>query len=140
MNEIERFFDFIYNSDAESTGELRRDLEGCGVDVARIENDALRIVSRAARQHRLGWLERAREKQKQFDERLKKKKNELAAAFGSSKELLAAMINGELGPMAQSQARIFFRNQTEETISENDLLSLIEDCKLLEDENEDEVL
>ena len=141
MSQVERFFDFIYNSDAESTAELRRDLEGCGVDVTRLESDVLRIVSRAGRQHQSGWLERARENQKRFEERLKKKKATLTAAFGDSKALLDAIMSGELGPLAQSQARVFFRNGTEGKLSEKDLISLIEDCQLLEDdENGDEAL
>lgn len=136
QNELGRLLEFLYDPSEGTLSDDRKDLEACGINVSRVEAKVAEIVEGAARAARLGWIDRAREKQACFEERLRLKREELARRFSGTKELVAAMMNGELGPVAQAQARVFFRNKNAESVSEQDLVSFIEDCKLLEEDKE----
>lgn len=138
ISELDRFLEFVYDSPESSLFDDRRDLEACGVNVERIEARVAELVEETARAARLGWIERARDKQARFEERLRLKREELGRRFGDTKSLVQAMLGGELGPTVQAQAGVFFRNRKTDSVTENDLVSFIEDCKLLEDEPEDE--
>lgn len=138
QNELGRFLEFLYDPPEGSLSDDRKDLEACGINVLRVETQVAELVETAARSARLGWIERARARQARFEERVRLKREELARAFGDTKELVTAMMNGELGALTQAQASVFFRNKSADSVSEQDLVSFIEDCKLLEESQEGE--
>lgn len=131
---FDQFMKFLYGSEkSASTVEMARDLEAMGIPVAKLDASVSAIVARAAQPAAPAWLERARAKKRWFDAQVQQRTRELAERYRDSKELVAAMLSGELGIGVQARAGVFFRNKKAEDLSPEDLRTFIEDCELLED-------
>ncbi|MEW6055676.1 MAG: hypothetical protein AB1540_03605 [Bdellovibrionota bacterium] len=129
---MNKLLDFLYNSDTIDTNELRKDLSSLGIDVADVENRAARIIASTERSLNLSWIERARTRQSQFEEKLRQSSLRLSEAFKDRRRFVENLLSGRMGSPLKERAAVFFRNQNPADISEEELKSFLEDCELLD--------
>lgn len=129
-NRWNQFDQFIQEGPTDSNS-LSRELRSMGVDIERVNLAVTAITAKARTLSQVGWLERARKSQAEFDRSLHRKSKWVSEQFASSREIAAAISTGRLGPGVQQQAGVFFRNGDVTRANDADLRSFLNDCELL---------
>jgi len=129
--------DFMSYPEDLTQEELLDELKAQGIDVIKLDLRIAEIVKKGLAERRLSWLNKAREKRLEIIKlldtaQIKKETRDLKAIFQD-------IVKGNFGQDALRYAETYFRKK--ESLSENDLTSLIEDLDhlgLLEELNKKE--
>ena len=133
---IESLTDFLSDPAGLSQEDIVTELQEQGIDTHQLEKRVMEIVKEGSEKRRLGWRERARERQAKIERLLNSKQIVIDAS--NLKNKIMDILQGTYGPDALSHAEAYFRKR--DTVSEKDLESLIEDLEalnLLEEANKE---
>lgn len=136
------FFDILLDDEDHDTPQIIKDLKLSGINYDRILMECNNLIKSAERTKKLNWLSDARKTREEVDDILKKQAQWIKSKYHDAKDLVQAIHAGSFGSILQERANAFFRNQDFKEMSDADLISFIEDCRLLEvlskDDQEDE--
>jgi hypothetical protein len=124
---IECFSDFISEHDDLTQEELLAELKEEGVDFDQLENRVAEIVRKGLKERRLAWQRKARERREEIEKMLESKQPAKVAQDLITK--IKKILKGSYGQDALSYVEAYFRKK--DSLSENDLESLIEDLENL---------
>jgi hypothetical protein len=124
---IECFSDFISEPDNLTQEELLAELKEEGIDFVKLEERVSEIVRKGSTERRLTWQRKARERREEIEKILESKQPANVAQDLMTK--IKEILKGSYGQGALSYAEAYFRKK--ESLSENDLESLIEDLENL---------
>ena len=133
---IESLTDFLSDPVGLSQEDIVTELQEHGIDTDQLEKRVMEIVKKGSAKRRLGWRERARERQDKIERLLNSKQIVIEAS--NLKNKIMDILKGTYGPDALYRAEAYFRKR--DTVSEKDLESLVEDLEalnLLEEANKE---
>jgi len=123
---MECLSDFMSDPEGLTQEDLMADLEEQKIDVNQLKIDVAEIVKRGSEEMRLGWRRRA-----------KQRMEEIKILFETAKSIPGTVIDikDKIGEFIKDnygteRAEAYFRNK--ETLSEQDIMSLLEDLEQLE--------
>lgn len=125
---IECFFNFLSDPENLTQEEIRSELKNQGIDTDKLEKRVEEIVRKGSEERRLAWLKKARKRRAEIEKILDSK--QIAAGSKDLKNKIKEILEGRYGQAAFSFAESYFRKK--ESLSEEDLKSLIEDIERLE--------
>lgn len=133
---VESLTDFLSDPTGLSREDIVTELQEHGIDTDQLEKRVMEIVKKGSEKRRLGWRERARERQDKIERLLNSKQIVIEAS--NLKNKIMDILKGTYGPDALYRAEAYFRKR--DTVSEKDLESLVEDLEalnLLEEANKE---
>ena len=133
---VESLTDFLSDPTGLSQEDIVTELQEHGIDTDQLEKRVMDIVKKGSEKRRLGWRERARERQDKIERLLNSKQIVIEAS--NLKNKIMDILKGTYGPDALYRAEAYFRKR--DTVSEKDLESLVEDLEalnLLEEANKE---
>lgn len=90
------------------------------------------LLQKANNLEKKSWKASAASERLLFQKEIEKNIKEIIGKYGSKLELINAVIRGNLGPDSLVRYQTQFRNRDTEELSENDLINLLGDQKILE--------
>jgi len=125
---IECFCNFMSDPENLNQEDIKYELEEIGVDTNKLTNRALEIVKKGSKKRRLKWQSKARESRIKIEKIIKSKKAK--GVEQDIKNKFMEILSGKHGAPAKSFAEAYFRKM--ESLSENDLKSILEDMENLD--------
>lgn len=122
VEEFEKFIEFVDSDEGLSSKEAKERLND------RVKSQLLRAKSVSGK----SWISEASANRKKFNEASQGLIKELKNKMGSNAEIVGAIRNGSFGAGAKQKLQVQFRNRSVNDLSDEDLLSIIGDQKLLE--------
>ncbi|MGE4131425.1 MAG: hypothetical protein AB7F86_07285 [Bdellovibrionales bacterium] len=130
--ELDRLLEHLYTPDRlETIEDVRTELTDNGIDFKRVVTRVDALLKSSAKKKPLAWLDAARKKHAEVEQKFNEQRDKLKRKFASPRELVEAIRSGAFGESHQSTANAFFRNQDFKSLTDRDLISFIEDCELL---------
>lgn len=133
-SDLDKLLHHLYTPDRlESIQDIRDELSTNGIDSARVLGRVMSLLKEPAKSapKKPAWLDSARATRARIEGKFNEQRAELRRKYGSPQDLVAAIRSGAFGSVHQQKANAFFRNQDFKSLSDQDLLSFIEDCELL---------
>ena len=124
---IESLTDFLSDPAGLSQEDIVTELQEQGIDTDQLEKRVMEIVKKGSQKRRLGWRERAKERQAKIQQILNSKQSVIE--IPNLKNKIMDILQGTYGPDALSHAETYFRKR--DAVSEKDLQSLLEDLEAL---------
>ena len=126
---MECFTNFMSDSEGLSKDDLVAELKEQKIDVSQLETNVAEVVKHGSEKMRLGWRQRANQRRKEI-EKLFQITESISGMASNIKGDIGEFIKNTYGPSALNHAEAYFRNK--ETLSEQDIMNLLEDLEQLE--------
>lgn len=128
---LDRLTDFLTDFPIRTKEELQEDLLAKGINSEKTIQSIQEAIKSELKEHRLAWLKQAKQEMPRILEKLEQiKPSETSGKLKELKDKVMKILSGQFGQEALAEVHIHFRKL--EKITENDLISLLDDIKGLE--------
>jgi len=126
---IECFSEFMADSEGLTQEDLTEELKELDIDLNQLQTDIAEIVKCGSGERRLSWRGRARKQIEEIGKFFETSKT-IPTVTSNVKDRIVEFIGNAYGVGALKHAEAYFRNK--ETLSDNDILNLLEDLEKLD--------